>query len=280
MIERPLELCPFSVERILAHRKTQTRRVMIPQPVVSPSHDHWEAIMDPWHIDAFKGVPAMSAFGRRGKRKQVWFSCDWVGNPIGEYGPCPYGDAGNQLWARERWKLVGWNWDGTDQKVMYSNGDVGYPDAKADPALDDEEFATWLLREYDRVTGHSSSQEVPDAEAEGGISWKLDEKALPWRPGRFMWRWMSRITLPIWRVRVQRLQDISQEDAQAEGVDGARWGDPGVDWVSLSGRDYITPFRAQWDSLNAKRGYPWTANPFVWVIEWERFECKGSTQAS
>jgi hypothetical protein len=71
-------------------------------------------------------------------------------------------------------------------------------------------------------------------------------------PGIFMPRWASRITLEVVDVRVQRLQDINQRDAMAEGTNGKH--------------SYAT----LWDSLNAKRGFGWGTNPWVWVIEFKR----------
>jgi len=86
-----------------------------------------------------------------------------------------------------------------------------------------------------------------------GTEWVLP--AGGWRPSIFMPRWASRITLEITEVRVERLQEISREDVLAEGVS---WQDykQSYDWA----------FKKLWDSLNAKRGYGWDANPWVWVI--------------
>lgn len=82
-----------------------------------------------------------------------------------------------------------------------------------------------------------------------------------WRPSIHMPRWASRITLEITGVRVERLQDISDIDAIAEGCSTAdmRSGDSARDvyarlWSSIYGAD------------------SWQANPWVWVIEFKRVE--------
>jgi len=77
-----------------------------------------------------------------------------------------------------------------------------------------------------------------------------------WRPSIHMPRWASRITLEITDVRVERVRDITTLDAIAEGCE--------VDAVKcLSSVDV---YQSLWDSLNAKRGFGWSTNPFVWVI--------------
>jgi hypothetical protein len=80
-----------------------------------------------------------------------------------------------------------------------------------------------------------------------------------WRPSIFMPRWASRLTLRITEVRVERVQDISETDAMDEGVDYRR------DF----GESYRDAFAALWDDINAKRGYGWDVNPWVWVISFE-----------
>jgi len=75
------------------------------------------------------------------------------------------------------------------------------------------------------------------------------------KPSIHMPRWASRITLEITNVRIEEVQDIGETDAMAEGVI------PGAD------EHYLTAFVRLWDSINAKRGYGWDVNPWVWVIE-------------
>lgn len=97
--------------------------------------------------------------------------------------------------------------------------------------------------------------------------------AYKWRPSIHMPRWASRILLEITAVRVERLQDISQDDAKAEGVEqmGAC---PGLRLY----RNYLDPmtgyirpddaFLSLWNSINGARS--WDANPWVWVVEFKR----------
>ena len=82
-----------------------------------------------------------------------------------------------------------------------------------------------------------------------------------WRPSIHMPRWASRLTLEITAVRVERLQDISEADARAEGCPAECPDGNAVDW-----------FSGIWDGINAERGYPWSSNPWVWVIGFERVQ--------
>ena len=92
----------------------------------------------------------------------------------------------------------------------------------------------------------------------------------PWRPSIFMRRWMSRITLEVVSVRAERVQEITEEDAVAEGFAyeafPSKW--PGREYqIQARGG-----FRSLWDKLNAKRGFAWDANPYVWRVEFRRLE--------
>lgn len=107
-----------------------------------------------------------------------------------------------------------------------------------------------------------------------------------YRHARFMPRWASRITLKVTDVRVQRLQDISKEDAKAEGLkclskDGGRvwkWGipdadgEPGNDDVGWHWQDWETSpvqaYRRLWEAINGKGS--WAADPWVWAYTFQR----------
>lgn len=96
-----------------------------------------------------------------------------------------------------------------------------------------------------------------------------------WRPSIFMPRWMSRITLEITGVRAERLQDISEEDAKAEGVEAISIKTLGWRRRELNGEppdlSYAAAFATLWDSINGKR-YPWESNPWVWAVEFRRIK--------
>lgn len=95
------------------------------------------------------------------------------------------------------------------------------------------------------------------------IIYRADNRCEPdrWRPSIHMPRWAARLFLRVTNVRCERVQEISEADALAEGFR------PSENWNQAK-----WAFRETWDSLNAKRGYGWDVNPWVWVYEFERVE--------
>ena len=98
----------------------------------------------------------------------------------------------------------------------------------------------------------------------------------------------SRITMEITDVRVQRLQEISEDDAKAEGVEPWTMTEQEIADIQISdchpdekelarlmgpgGFSYRFTYQMLWDELNAKRGFAWDTNPWVWAITFERAE--------
>lgn len=102
-----------------------------------------------------------------------------------------------------------------------------------------------------------------------------------WRPGMFMPRWASRDSLFPTEVRLVRLQEISEEDAIAEGIEPnwcgppEGWNPEQHGWKNYLGDENgtecmwsIESFRSLWQSINAKT-YPWASNPWVWAINFK-----------
>lgn len=126
----------------------------------------------------------------------------------------------------------------------------------------------------DRIWVRETFCAVPDHDEPAGCSALLyaadgNGPYGKWTPSIHMPRWTSRITLEITGVRVERLNSISQEDAQAEGMELTGWrptySDPD------SGGEVWTPydnFAQLWESIYGEES--WKANPWVWVIEFKR----------
>lgn len=88
-----------------------------------------------------------------------------------------------------------------------------------------------------------------------------------WKSGRFMPRKFARIFLEVVGVRVERVQDISEADAIAEG---ATLDDKWTGAAEDLGGSYREAFRYLWDSINEKSGFGWAANPWVWCVTFKR----------
>lgn len=88
------------------------------------------------------------------------------------------------------------------------------------------------------------------------IAYEADgERGGPWRAPFYLPRWASRLTLEVKDVRVERLNELTTEDARAEGF---RTSDP------------VATFAGVWDELNGGRGHSWDSNPWVWVVTFTR----------
>ena len=106
---------------------------------------------------------------------------------------------------------------------------------------------------------------LPDGSMEGPVEWCEPQKApeTKWKPSIFMPRALSRVTLEVTEVRVQRVQEISPEDERAEGINYPEVGTPQLG------------YRLLWDSINGKRpGCAWADNPWVWALTFRRVEAR------
>jgi len=122
-----------------------------------------------------------------------------------------------------------------------------------------EAFATDVVpgaREVIYRADQSDASAIPAAAA----AWR----SFGWAPSIFMPRWASRVTLEVTGVRVERLQDISEEDAAAEGIE-PDFGNA----YTCAARDYRRAFERGWDTINGTRA-PWASNPWVWAVEFRR----------
>lgn len=120
---------------------------------------------------------------------------------------------------------------------------------------------------------------LTDAEWERWVARKHPYRATS---ARFMYRSLCRIKQPVVRSWVERVQDISPADCEAESITGLTLGAPGCgtgillpyeEYRNGNGLVYGTlreAFCALWDEINAHRGHGWDANPWVWAVQFER----------
>ena len=122
------------------------------------------------------------------------------------------------------------------------------------------------VRETWRVNGNKHDYAIASRD---DVFYRADEsynEGVGWKPSIHMPRMFSRLPLEVTGVRVERVQDISYADCVAEGiVDVAR----AEKRTRRVGEAPIEQFAALWDSINAKRGYSWESNPWVWVVEFK-----------
>ena len=159
---------------------------------------------------------------------------------------CPYGQPGDRLWVRETFQYRGASYDGhgIDESEWFRCYGAGGAADNWDP---DYPHGWW-------PTPHMNVKKLDAAdeqEGEGVTGWVTKRI-----PGIHMPRWASRITLEVTSVRVERLQDISEADAAAEGVHT----DPDCPAYDA--------YQALWEQINGKGS--WDANPWVWVVEHKR----------
>jgi hypothetical protein len=116
-------------------------------------------------------------------------------------------------------------------------------------------------------TGEGKTIEIDDKES---LYYTTKAK---WQPSIHLPRKAARLFLEVTSVRVERLQDISEKDAKAEGVHPCFWfqpfGKPEDESITFDNNQptHKAAFFNLWDKINAKRGYSWESNPWVWVYK-------------
>ena len=175
---------------------------------------------------------------------------------------CPYGQPGDRLVVREKWRIGAWDEDRGAVAIDYFDGPRRDWIEVPDPTLDGELFNRLWQQSTDDARAAGLT---PDDD--GRYRWAPGESPCRWRQSINMPRWASRITLEITDVRVERLQDISEADAVAEGFKPIR---PELlldGLIARLGRSAVEEFRLVWESINGPGS--WDANPWVWVIEFK-----------
>jgi len=196
---------------------------------------------------------------------------DWLMLDSEASGLCPYGQVGDLLWVKENYQIL---------RTWYKKKAVEGVYINDDPTQVDDSFNAdgKAIRLSDKEWDRYSKRKWPHRKT----------------PALFMYKSLARFWYKITNIRVERVQDITPEDILEEGLCGLGWdyaessdgtGDMFMywdeptkempDWCprSTSSCECIEDvWRWFWDSINEKRGYGWSENPYVWVIEFKRIE--------
>jgi hypothetical protein len=184
---------------------------------------------------------------------------------------CPYGQPGDRLWVRETWGNVAYSFDEAGDRQDWIPGR---------PAT--------AIHQMPFGKGYYSGHVI--YRADGEFEWCDDDgdgERSCWHPNIHMPREASRIDLEITGIRVERLQDISEEDAKAEGItsdnviigancNGGRHTEERATRFFFDGCDGegfetgVDAYRGLWESLNGAGS--WDVNPWVWVVEFKRIK--------
>lgn len=240
--ERPILFNGAMVRAILSGAKTQTRRVMKPQP--EPTSSDYPMPGHRWPSKAHQTMLHVET--------EMQKLTGLAGHA------CPFGQPGDRLWVRETW-MPGYyheadHEDGPQVSIIHRANN-----AEVTVAAPSYELAEQWEREF----------------SEDG------DEAPPWRPSIHMPRWACRLVLEITSVRVERLQALPEADWEAEGISfcmehpstaaGHAFNEAehyAIAGVSMRGTPEDHGMRAQF----AEQGLDWDSNPWVWVIEFKRIE--------
>ena len=228
--ELPILFNAEEVNAVLEGRKTQTRRV----------------IKTTGEAAKYTRKPLPASGRLIYKNGGAWDDSALPTVPIAK---CPYGKVGDRLWVWETWQAFS-------------------PDENFRPM----EECKIIYRATDNHPGYCASEyaEVMNLKHNSPI-YDMDI-VYPWRSPTHMPRWASRITLEITDIRVERVQDITEQDAIAEGAF------PSGSWGHLSEKEVSAmnlgscrcAFANIWNLNNEKRGFGWTANPYVWCLAFKK----------
>jgi hypothetical protein len=189
MRELPILFSTEMVNAILNGNKSQTRRVIKPQP-----------------------------------DKEVTQMVDWS-----TWLKCPYGEPGDRLFVKETWKIEGIDPVNLTMLIRY----------RADNECKVAQFSPERFEKFRKFYQKNG-----------------------WQSPYFMPKEATRIWLGNENVRVERLWDITEEDAIKEGCDK----------LLMKTRSARNNFMNLWNSINTKRGYIWAMNNWVWVVEFRRVD--------
>lgn len=254
--ERPISFFNPMIKAVIKGIKSQTRMHLKVQPEWVEAEENSLSVSGWYYRDPF-GKFELKGFQDEESFKQAFLT----------YETCPYGQVGDHLWIREEWKAGVWREDGyvaVDYKAS--------PELVKTPWIEaGEDFEEYWI---DWSIQLEKSGLEPDEK--GHYHWEPGKNPLEWNRANSMPRWASRILLEITNIRLERLHNISQEDALAEGIDqsllwekqenGCLWPPKGKT-LTNSHPTAVHAFAYLWASILGQEA--WSSNPWVWVLDFK-----------
>jgi len=245
------------IEAIHNNRKFQTRRV------IKSKSDSVKEIQE--HPDKFFN-PQICV--DRDTEKGNWFlECERGRN----YFKCPYGVVGGTLWVKQTWRVKSWH-EGEPLTIEDRLGNSWEENCCEvwENDIDINKYDEWHFSISNKCCDDYEKAGIkPDDNGIYHLGWddKKADNPCKWQPSIFMPKGCSNIKLEITNIRVERVRDITGEDAQKEGhpIEPERSKDINVhldaahDW-----------FMDLWDSINKKKGFGWEINPWIFVVEFKK----------
>ncbi len=260
MKEIPILFSTAMVQALLSGRKTKTRRIIDPQPIWSVETDG----------NLYEG------------NHKVDGHPDWPHQFAYQFAKWKKGDL---LWVRENWQLKGWDFEEGTMTVKFATGETHNC-----LAHDPDEDSSWLMDKVDWLEDHGYIIPNP-ANPEMFV---FTAKKQPFKPYIHMPKEAARIWLQVTDIRVERLQDISEQDAIAEGIESYHMiGDliayknysetARKDFLNKSSYGFdsgkethsapVASFCSLWVDINGRES--WISNPWGWVISFKILSTTG-----
>lgn len=255
--ERPILFNAQMILALLNGSKTQARRAVNPQPYVDKHGNYC------WNDRNF----GQDSSGPRTQAIASQLPSSETGRVI-----CPQGKPGDRLWVRETWRIGAWDENKGALAIDYMASPPGETPWITVPEDLENYYGESVFEKYWMQSTDDCIESDLSTDADGKYHWEPGQSPCRVRPSTHMPRWASRITLEITGVRMERLHEISEADAMAEGCtenhNGYFWGGP----HAVSGlKQMVTAKKAYcdlWESINGPGS--WDVNPWVWVVEFKR----------
>lgn len=253
--ERPIILSAEEVRAVIAGEKTQHRIPLAAQPHVNEFGDQ---VLTLGGVRITDACAAHVDFNRAIKENL----------PKTDAKPYQMGDL---LWAQEAHQPIGWSFDDGEVTLQYLDGSKRCLNYQTEEEIESNPNDDYLIEICDQLIARG----VPIKEGTEKFDMS-DVRNLPhWRGGPDMPRWASRVTVEVIGIRVERLKEITENDAKQEGLKRPQhlpehYNQRHSFSNALGG--YTSPYKADFfDLWTAKHGYKGHyENPWVWVIEFKK----------